>query len=90
MTTDDPRDFTYADALEAARPRLAEMGAHMTALADQVLAAWQEIEPALRAWVANADTLTEQQWMDEPESTRAFFDYWRAWFAEHDTPPSTT
>lgn len=84
MTSDDPHDLTYADALAAAQPRIAELGAHLTALADQVMAAWKEVEPAIRAWVAQAATLTEQQWMDESESTRAFYETWRQWFAEHD------
>lgn len=87
MVNDDPNapsDLTYADALAAAQPRIAELGAHLTALADQVLAGWQEVEPAIRAWVAHAATLTEQQWMDEPESTRAFYETWRQWFVEHD------
>lgn len=87
MTTDDPNvpsDLTYADALAAAQPRIAELGAHLTALADQVLAAWQEVEPAIRAWVAQADTLTEQQWMDEAIETLEFYEFWTRWFAEHD------
>ena len=88
MTTSDsqyPNDLTYAGALVAAQPRIAELGLHLTALADQVMAAWQEVEPAIRAWVAHAATLTEQQWMDEPESTRAFYETWRHWFAAHDS-----
>lgn len=86
---DQANDLTYAEALAAAQPRIAELGAHLTALADQVLATWQEVEPAIRAWVARAAMLTEQQWMDEPESTRAFFETWRQWFAEHDSGPDS-
>lgn len=32
----------------------------------------------MRAWVADADMLTEQQWMDQAESTRVFYDQMRA------------
>jgi hypothetical protein len=86
MTTDDPHDFTYAEALAALRdsPRFAEFQVAFTALADQVLAMWQEVEPAIRTWVDQAAKLTEQQWMDEPERTRAFYESWREWFAEHE------
>ena len=40
----------------------------------QVDAAWREVEPELRAWVAEADTLTEPDWQDESESTHELYD----------------
>ena len=90
MTTDGgnagnaPRDLTYAEALAAAQPRIADFSASLSARIDQFVAVWQEVEPSLRAWVTRAATLTEQQWMDEAESTRTFYETWRQWFAEHD------
>ena len=92
MTTDDqhagnaPHDLSYAEVLAALHdsPRFADRQAAFTAAADQLMTAWQEVEPAIRAWVARAATLTEQQWRGEPETTRAFFETWRQWFAEHD------
>ena len=94
MTTSDshcPNDLSYAEALAALRdsPRFADRQAAFTAAADQLMTAWQEVEPAIRAWVARAATFTEQQWMDEAESTRAFYDTWRQWFAEHDAEHSS-
>ena len=90
MVNDDPNapsDLTYAEALAALRdtPRFAEVQSAFIAAADQMMALWREVEPAIRAWVACAATLTEQQWLDEPESTRAFYETWRQWFAEHDS-----
>lgn len=82
--TDDPNDQTYAEALKAAQPRIADLSADLSATAEQLLTLFQEVEPALRAWVARADALTEQQWMDEAVETRAFYDIWTRWFAEHD------
>ena len=76
--TDDPRDLTYTEALAAAQPRLATLRVAVGAAIDQALAFWRDVEPSVRAWVAEADRLTEQQWMDQAESTRAFYDKMRA------------
>jgi hypothetical protein len=56
----------------------------LTGALDQVDAAWGEIEPVVRAWVAEADTLTEQDWQDEPESTRALYDGLKRILAAYD------
>lgn len=84
MTTNDPRDLTYAEALARAQPRLAELRVAVSAAIDQALAFWRDVEPSVRAWVAEADRLTEQQWMDQAESTRAFYDTMRACLTEID------
>ena len=73
----DANDHSFTEAVAAAIPR-------WTALSHQIAAAWQAIEPSIRAWIADADTLTEQQWMDESEGARTFYDTWKAWLAEHD------
>lgn len=81
--TSDANDHTYVEAMNAALPR-------WRALVQKFADMWKTIEPSLRTWIADADTLTEQQWMDEAESTRAFYDYWKQWFVEHDTKPEET
>jgi hypothetical protein len=82
--TADGNDLSYADALKAMQLRLSTMRMYLNACMDEVGAVWRDIAPRLHDWLALADTFTEQQWMDEPESTRAFYETWRQWFAEQD------
>lgn len=93
MTTNDQHDgaaascdLTYAEALAALHDsaRFAARQVAFTAVADQVMAAWQGVESDIRAWVARMATLTEQQWRSEPETTHAFYEAMRQWFTEHD------
>ncbi len=63
---------------------LADVQTHVVHLADQMAAYWRDAEPMLREWVAAADQLTEAQWMDEAESSRAFYDKLKALLAKID------
>ena len=45
---------------------------------------WHDVEPAIREWVAEGDTLTEQDWHEVPEATRVLFEGLKRILAEYD------
>jgi hypothetical protein len=45
---------------------------------------WQDVEPAIRDWVAEADTLTEQDWQALPSATRVLYEGFKRILAEYD------
>ncbi len=65
------KDKTFQQALEDAEP-------HITEMAQEVETFGQAMELLIRRWIAEADTLTGQEWLDLPETTRALLDDLRA------------
>lgn len=77
----DPRDRTFRQALTDALPRLeAAVAERLT----YVISVWQQIEPRVRAFVADGDTLSEQDWQDQPEATHALYVKMKGLLAEYD------
>lgn len=75
-----------ASAFEQTCKRLAEQhGPYLTHLSDQLAAHWRDMEPSIRAWVAQADTLTASQWMDEADETRERYEALKALLAGIDS-----
>jgi hypothetical protein len=64
-------DKTFQQALEDAEP-------HITEMVQEVETFGQAMELLIRRWIAEADTLTGQEWLDLPETTRALLDDLRA------------
>jgi hypothetical protein len=60
--TDDANDLSYAEALAAAAPRIAEVQASMTARLDQAQAFLRDVATALRAWMAQVAPLVVRVW----------------------------
>ena len=60
--TNDTNDLTYAEALQAAQPRIAEARASLTALSDQAQAYIRDAAAALRAWMARMAPLFARMW----------------------------
>ena len=35
---------------------------------------WHDVEPAIREWVTEGDSLTEQDWQEVPEAARVLYE----------------
>jgi hypothetical protein len=79
MSGTTPRDTPDTTPLSSDNQPVGE-----EATLEQLLAAWQDIEPDLRALVAHGDVLTDQQWMDMPEAYRAQFEAMKDLLARFD------
>ena len=44
---------------------------------------WHDVEPAIRDWVAEGDTLTEQDWQEEPAAMRVLYEGLKRILAEY-------
>jgi hypothetical protein len=75
---------SWQEALEAARPRMEPLAMYYAAMLDQIATARRHIAPAMRAWVADCDRLTDQQWLEMPASTRELYEQLCAALAEID------
>ena len=82
MVDDD--DDGSRGAVQTWASAMARLQLRYIALADQLSAVWQEIEPTIRMWIADGDMLTEQQWLTEPENTHELYVTLKAALAEMD------
>jgi len=62
MTTDNPNDLSYAEALVVAAPRIAELKVSVTAQLDQAQAFIRDACAAIRVWLAQVAPLFRRLW----------------------------